>query len=323
MAIGFTIEPLVDGPIIGPGPAEPHQNINGPSLIRVPEWADASLGAYYLYYADHKGRQIELAAADELAGPWRVHPPGALALSDTPFLHAEPAVPESIDAASLSTPRAPGVPSVLDDCTIPHIASPEAIVDEKTQTVRLYYHGLDSFMNQVTRVAVSSDARRFESRDEVLAPSYLRVFRYRDAWYGLAMPGGLFRSEDGIGGFEAGPVLFGPDMRHAGLWLRGDELWVFWTRVGDAPERILLSTIDLRADWTQWRESAEVEVLRPTREWEGAAEPVEPSVRSSVDHRVNQLRDPFVFVEDDRSYLLYVVGGESGIAIARMKIRKP
>jgi hypothetical protein len=116
-------------------------------------------------------------------------------------------------------------------------------------------------------------------------------------------------------------VLFEPDMRHAGLWLRGDVLWVFWTRVGDAPERILLSTIDLRGDWRSWRESDAIEAARPVRPWEGADEPVEPSVRSAIDRVVNQLRDPYIYVEQGVAHLVYAVAGESGLAISRLDVR--
>jgi hypothetical protein len=166
-----------------------------------------------------------------------------------------------------------------------------------------------------------NDGLHFEPRDEILAPPYLRIFRYRDAWHGLAMPGSLWRSDDGLTAFEPGPVLFEPNMRHAALWLRGETLWAFWTRVGDAPERILLSTIDLRADWSEWKESEPTEVLRPQRDYEGANEPLSPSLRSSVDHCVNQLRDPAIFIEDDNVYLVYAVAGESGLAIARVQDR--
>ena len=30
-------------------------NINGPSLVRVPEWVEDPLGKYYLYFAHHRG----------------------------------------------------------------------------------------------------------------------------------------------------------------------------------------------------------------------------------------------------------------------------
>lgn len=322
--------PLLDGPILpirsngAPPPA--HRNINGPSLLRVPDWLANPLGRYYLYYADHKGDRIKLAYADALAGPWTEYEPGALQLAQTPYLQAPPTIPEGVDREALARPRGDGVPSVLDDCTIPHIASPDVVVDESTRTLRLYHHGLVSFPHQLTRVAVSRDGLSFEARDEILSPPYLRVFRYGAYWYGLAMPGGIFRSEDGLGGFEAGPVLFEPNMRHAGVWLRGDTLWVFWTRVGDAPERILLSKIDLRGDWQQWRSEDELEVRRPVEAWEGAAEPIGPSLRSAVDHPVNQLRDPYFFEDtgggkdEGARYLVYAVAGESGIAICRLDV---
>jgi hypothetical protein len=90
--------------------------------------------------------------------------------------------------------------------------------------------------------------------------------------------------------------------------------------LGEAPERILHATIDLAGDWTTWRETAPVEVLRPARPWEGADLPVEPSRRGSVDVPVNQLRDPAVYEEEGRVYLLYSVAGERGIALARVEL---
>jgi hypothetical protein len=114
----FEVTPLVDGPILSartPGlGSQTHVNINGPSLVRMPSWASAALGRYHLYFADHKGDAIKLAHADSLAGPWRVHEPGALRLDQTPFLQEPPDVPKGIDVARLERPRAPDVPSPLD-----------------------------------------------------------------------------------------------------------------------------------------------------------------------------------------------------------------
>jgi hypothetical protein len=59
-------------------------------------------------------------------------------------------------------------------------------------------------------------------------------------------------------------------------------------------------------------------VLRPETPWEGASAPVVPSKRSTAYGLVNQLRDPAIFEEDGRTYLLYAVGGESGIALAEV-----
>ena len=316
------VDRLLDRPIIGPD-LDPSigRNIQGPSLIRVPEWVEAPLGRYYLYFADHKGSYIRLAYADDLLGPWRVHVPGSLHLAESHFPTQPPAL-SAAQRAGVEARYAAGGARISHDpvteATAPHIASPDVHVDEARRRIRMYYHGIEDVGRQVTRVAQSADGLRFAANAEVLSRSYLCVFAW-DGWaYGLAMPGQLYRSRDGLSGFETGPRLFNPDMRHAGLCVRGGTLHIFWTQVGHAPERILLSTIDLRADWQDWRESEAVEVLRPERPWEGAGAPIEPSVRSTAYGRVNQLRDPAVYVEDERTYLLYAVAGESGIAIAEV-----
>ena len=78
------------------------------------------------------------------------------------------------------------------------------------------------------------------------------------------------------------------------------------------------STIDISMDWLEWRESEAIEILRPEHGWEGADAPVEPSLVSAAYGHVNQLRDPAIFEEDGRVFLLYSVAGESGIAIAEV-----
>ena len=126
-------------------------------------------------------------------------------------------------------------------------------------------HGLEAVGNQLTRVATSQNGIDFTTRPACLGRSYFRVFRHGDMTFALAMPGQLYRSADGFQEFEPGATLFNPNMRHAALLQRGDTLLVFWTQVGDAPERILLSRIDLSGDWREWRDSVPVEVLRPER----------------------------------------------------------
>jgi len=99
-------------------------------------------------------------------------------------------------------------------------------------------------------------------------------------------------------------------------------LYVFYTRVGDAPQRILCSTIDVTSpDWDEWVPSPPFEILRPDLPWEGAELPLEPSIRGESTLPVRELRDPAVFVEDARAYLLYSVAGEQAIAIAQLAIR--
>jgi len=202
--------------------------------------------------------------------------------------------------------------------TMPHIASPDVHVDHEKEMIIMYYHGLEGPAFQHTRVATSTDGINFLAQEENLGRSYFRVFKHDGMTYALAMPGQFYRSNDGFTNFEEGPRLFGPNMRHSAVIVRDGFLYVFWTRVGDAPESIMLSTIDLSSDWMNWKESEAVVVLKPEFDWEGANAPIEPSVRSTAYGQVNQLRDPALHVEDGVVYLLYAVAGESGIALARV-----
>jgi len=87
------VERLVDEPIISANlHASIGLNIQGPSMIRVPDWIEGRLGDYYLYFADHKGRYIRPAYASDLLGPWRIHPPGRLQLEESSFLTEPPKV---------------------------------------------------------------------------------------------------------------------------------------------------------------------------------------------------------------------------------------
>jgi len=313
---------LLDRPIITPD-LHPSigRNIQGPSAIRVPDWIEHRLGDYYLYFADHKGRYIRLGYARQLTGPWTIYAPGSLQLEKSCFLTEAPkATPEQL-AFHEARLKAAGIElshDVLSEITAPHIASPDVHVDASGRRIIMYYHGLDDVGTQVTRAAVSRDGIDFEAQPEVLGRSYMRIFQHGGMTYALAMPGLFYRSKDGLHDFEPGPMLFNPNMRHSAVMKRGGELWVFWTQVGHAPERILLSRIDLTGDWSSWKEGPATEILRPERSWEGADAPLVPSIRSTAYGSVNQLRDPAIFEENGRVYLFYAVAGESGIAIAEL-----
>ena len=164
----------------------------------------------------------------------------------------------------------------------------------------------------------------FEAFEPLTAFPYLRIVPQQcdGRWLAMSMPGIVYTTDD-LRRWDAGPMLFGNDFRHCALLERGSTLHVFWTRVGDAPEHILHSTIDIGDDWrsadmSTWKPSEPSSVLRPEEPWEGAGLPVEPSVRGQVTTRVNQLRDPAILVEHDRVWLLYCVAGESGIALAEI-----
>ena len=136
---GARVERLLDAPIITPG-LHPSigVNIQGLSVIQVPEWVEDPLGAYYLYFADHKGLYIRLAYADDLLGPWTIHPPGSLQIADPHFLIEPPEVAPDVAARLRASQERRGVPMSHDglfEATTPHIASPDVHVDEANGTV--------------------------------------------------------------------------------------------------------------------------------------------------------------------------------------------
>ncbi|MCH2459719.1 MAG: hypothetical protein MK239_01590 [Gemmatimonadetes bacterium] len=320
--LGIRVERLLSEPIIAPG-IHPSigENIQGPSLIRVPDWIEDPLGAYYLYFADHKGLYIRMAYADDLKGPWRIYAPGSLQIEDSHFPAEPPEVSRDEAERLRASSRTAGDGISHDrlfEATTPHIASPDVHVDDENYRIIMYFHGLEGVSRQSSRVARSPDGIHFQALPEVLGRTYMRIFQHGGYTYAMAMPGQFYRSHNALGGFEEGPRLFNSSMRHSALLLRDDTLFVFWTQVGHVPERILLSTIDLSSDWRSWSESAPTEILRPEYDWEGADAPLEPSVRSTAYGQVNQLRDPAIFEEDGEVFLLYAVAGESGIALAQV-----
>lgn len=291
-------------------------NINGPSLIRVPDWVPNAMGRYYLYFGDHSGKYIRLAYADDLAGPWKMHEPGTLALEDSGFAH--------------------------------HLASPDVHVDHDAKQIRMYYHGVvpgeeratsgeinDVFyVTQRTRVALSSDGVHFEKQGTQIAGAYFRMWRYDGWYYGLSMPALLYRSRDGLTDWEYGGNLVshlcgaenklrtdsGQMPRHGAVRVVENTLQFFHSRFENEPEHIVMSTIDMKPDWKQWKLEGCTSVIKPEHNWEGADCPKVKSQRGAVHERAWQLRDPAVYEEDGKLFLVYSVAGEAGLGIAEVDL---
>ncbi len=303
-------------------------NVNGPSIIRVPAWIPHPLGKYYAYFGHHKGQFIRLAYADAITGPWTIYEPGVVPVRDTAF----------------SRPQ-PDPPGTQTEQFYTHVASPEIFVDEAKRRLVLWTHGWwtdgkqwppglaaarawarDLGYGQFTQSSVSTDGLHFELQAPITKVSYLRVFPLDGYLYGMARLGQLLRSKDPLAAFDVGPNPFagGPyadRVRHVATLLRGRTLYVFFTGIGDAPERVLLSTIDLAGDWTAWKASAPVELLRPSTKYECATLPNRPSAAGEIEGPAQQLRDPAIFAEAGRTYLFYSICGEQGLAAAALNFR--
>ena len=168
-------------------------SINGPSVIRVPGWVKNPLGRYYLYFAHHAGKYIRLAYADQLAGPWKIHKGGV----------------QQLDAQTALSG---------------HIASPEAVIDEKMQRIFLFYHGGNPApkkaaatdgnpeAGQITSGSVSTDGMHFEPLNRVVGPAYLRVFSRGGEWFALNHTGVLRRAAKLGEPFEPIAPMIGADI---------------------------------------------------------------------------------------------------------------
>ena len=289
-------------------------NVNGPSVVHMPPWAmhrhgDRQRGPLYMYYSSHSGDSIRLACASAPQGPWHQVLAPALTLEAT-------------------RPICFG-----------HIGSADVHLLPAEQRVRMFFHcpynrsavtpgsrWVGGRAAQLTFAAVSLDGGRtfrLESRTPV-APFYLRSFRMpgRQNYTGLAlvdmkMQGVLLQASDGFN-FAPHPQATGVlrRMRHGFVLPKQSEqsALLFFTRVGDAPERILVATLRINDGELQWPPTEASSLLAPTVE-EGGGAPVEPSKRGGVDHRVHQLRDPAALrCCGDRTFLFWAFGGEQGVA---------
>ncbi|MBP0904051.1 hypothetical protein ACFSKN_09125 [Mariniflexile gromovii] len=263
------------------------KNINGPSVIKVPNWVENPLGTYYMYFADHHGKFIRLAYANSPIGPWTVYKPGVLHIDNT---------------------AAKG-----------HIASPDIIMDEATKTIRMYFHGYNQDKSgQKTFVSTSKDGLNFTASETILGPSYFRVFKYESDYYAL-VSGTFYRSKDGMTPFEKGATIL-PKARHTAVTLSGDNLIVFYSQKGDAPERILKCEVNLsEGTWKDWKAGDQTEVLKPEKDYEGVNLPIQESVKGFSKVPMHELRDPAIFIDKNEVYLYYSIAGEFGIAVAKLK----
>ena len=282
-------------------------NVNGPSLIKTPNWLPNCLGRYYLYFGHHFGQNIRMAFSNDLTGPWIVYKGGILDLKETPFTQERP----NIKQPQWATEE--GV-----DGLYPHIASPDVHINASEKSLEMFFHGLDHDGEQRSLCALSNDGLTWWVQSERINQTYLRAFNYKNTRYALGCGGQILKqNSDGI--FQLGPWSFGDrGHRHAGVLVRGDNLYVVWTRIGDTPEHILYSTIGMSYDWRDWRATEGQVILKPKFDWEGANLPISTSTVGGLTKQEHALRDPFLFEQSEEVYIVYTGGGENSIGIAKL-----
>ncbi len=386
-AAELTIERLNDGrPIVsqqsfldaGSDFTAQGKNINGPSMIRVPDWIAPPDRAhpnarYYLYFADHNGAFLRMAWAAKIGGPYTLF--GQYMLAE--------GKPRGV--LDLGSRRRKPLGNGLE--LRGHVASPDVHVNDELRRIEVFFHAPTHHngrsLGQKSVAAVSRNGLDFNGgiAPVALGFAYFRVFAWGGEWYAVASRGALYKARDPAdpftppAGFDYSQELWLPQgsgpsdnpfqraidaARAAGALpaaverarhfaveaTEADGLLFLYTRVGDAPERIVASTLSQPSvDFGHWKLSvapqgtvlfacsgedgprrralttyAPQEWLRPEMPWEGVEEPNVPSRAGAARGRVHQLRDPYLFRDaDGRRYLLYSGGGEQGIGIALVK----
>ena len=307
-------------------------NINGPSVLRMPDWAAGKQAALHMYFGHHKGKSLRLAYADRLEGPWAMYPDPIIPLADSLF---EPEDPPPDPAL----PEPDWVGALGGDYLYAHVASPDAHIDAPNRRIVMYYHGLLRNGDQQTRLATSADGLHFTPQAPLLGPPYFRATRldgpdggmiYLSMWEGR-----LGRMTSWEGPVELAPRIYdgdhlpahvsGRDARHPGRRIRHGHIFAHegrlhmtFSRIGDGPERCLHCEVVPADDWANWRFGPVSHLLRPAPGWEGGDLPMRPSIMGTAMERLHELRDPALFTDNGQVYMAYCGGGESGLGIARM-----
>ena len=114
-------------------------NINGPSLIRIPDWISPANRAnrsavYYLYFGDHAGDYIRMAWAENITGPWHLYQVGSNVARGNRGV---------LDNGGRDINVGNGI--VIEEN---HLASPDVHVDNENQRIIMYFHsGSSTFFN--------------------------------------------------------------------------------------------------------------------------------------------------------------------------------
>ena len=345
-------QPIIDQDMFDDrGVEDEGENINGPSLIRIPDWISPSDRAdpsavYYLYFGHHTGDYIRMAWAENIIGPWNLYQVGSNVARGNRGV---------LDNGGQNINVGNGI--VIEEN---HLASPDVHVDNENRRIILYFHsGSSTFFNgnemdgQFTWVATSPYGLDFNGNIEPvrLAASYVRTFEHGNELYAFDNSADPKRALDvnnpweppsnyysgatisnlwdaRSGNFTQEPIednlgLSRAELRvrHTAVRLDGNTLQVFYTRRGDSPERVLMSTVNLNVgDFENWEFSfPPAEILTATSGWEGGQFEPEPSEASTAPENVNQIRDPYVFEDSDGSlYLIYAGNGEDALGIAAL-----
>lgn len=280
-------------------------NINGPSIIKVPDFIKNPLGKYYCYFADHGGKYIRMAYSNQITGPYKLYKNGVLHLDNIPGFN--------------------------------HLASPDVHIEEKK--LCMYYHCpyKNGKTSQSTFCSYSNDGLTFISDNINIIHPYFRKFNYKNNLYGLAMKTvdcntiSYQMKEEGCLSVtvimkqinntwkEVCEIL--PWSRHTCILTINNKNYIFFSSVNDIPEHIKMGELLIDEKNNTYNIINIKSIIKPELFYENHNEPLNKSKYGSSSDFVRQLRDPYVIKDNEEFYILYTVCGEKGIAIGKLNLQ--
>nr|CAI78744.1 hypothetical protein [uncultured Gammaproteobacteria bacterium] len=266
------------------GVPEEGENINGPSVIRLPDWLTRTERAspeanYYMYFARHGADRV----GDYIRMAWAAHPEGPWTLFRT-GKHVYPGNRGVLDTGAAGIINISGGRELTGS-----VGSPDVIVDHANQRIIMYFHAKinleteHSGINQPGKlhskafVATSPNGLDFNQpgnriRPRPLGGAYFRTFEASDWLYAIGNTGTMYRAP--APGYltpleeiwaqswekDEGPLkrVFDaesekqwlspqarPRFRHFAVLPAGGELHVFFSRKNDMHERIQMTIIEI------------------------------------------------------------------------------
>lgn len=308
-------------------PTEDQANVNSPMPIKVRPWLSKAFHKFsmVLYYSSHTKNEMNVVGFDSSSGMWK-------RMANNVSVTFE-------DSGSSGI------------CKSLH--SPSIYINESEERLYMYLHGhgcqqkpstIKNF--QPTLLYTSSDGLKWQrfSGTNTSNQTYIfwnkfyastPVYNPQDGFYytmaRIADEHGtiLCRSPSLAGPFEEGPVI-GLGLRHFDTILIEGIIYVFYSMMGDRPERLLLASIDttMTTNWTNWKLLPGPRILQPKYSYEHGNEAVASTKEGPASIR-HEVRDPRFLLHSKETanshdgfsgLLFYVVQGEKGIAMANITV---
>jgi hypothetical protein len=351
--------PIIDAALLtGHGyTAAEANNINGPTLWKIPGWIDVGdradpTAVWYLYFAHHSGHFIRMAwAADSILDDetvWTLYDvSGDPAASPKGVFDLGPNNKHWMHFSTTEILGHVASPEILDDgdrvLILPHGGAGGSLMEEITQITFLLQSPYGLNFNGSAGYDDEGGIPGYGGINCQPCTEYGRIFTVGGRKFAYTGFGELWRAPtsdiwaEGIYTWEkltgnSNPLArfysrAGDDLtavRHPFPFVRSGDpnVYLFWSCKYDAPESIFCTTIDTNSgsiDPSTWRAVGKRLILTSELAWEGVGYEIRNSSPSDATE-VHQLRDPHV-VEDtsnNKIYLTYCGAGEEAIGLAEL-----